>query len=210
MKQLFTLLFLSLCLLMACKGPKGADPGATPPPENPAAFEDKKSGEVSILRKSSYSYRDDMVDELYNELLEKDSALNMLEKAIGRLDEQRSDSSQPFQDYDRKNETYYSSVQSHLQTITDSGLKQRMKILIDNSLAGYKGAVSKHHNLVELLKAKDIEISNLHVVLKIVKTLPMAEKFQKENMPSTNQMVKMLATYIRLIRQADTLSKQGQ
>lgn len=207
MKKLCTLVFLSLCLLMACKGPKDVDPAAAPAPQNPAAFEDKESSRgLELVSKKRYD-DNDMVNDLYEELLEKDSALNQLEKSIDIISSQQSDSIQPFNSYDLKNASYYNSVKNHLQSITDSGLKQKMKSLIDKSLDDYNGSIAKHERLIDLLKSKDIDIRNLHVVLKIVKTLPMAEKYQTENLPSTGSMEKMLANYIRLIRQAETLSK---
>lgn len=205
MKKIFTLLLLSLFLFGACKMSGKEEPAVQPAPQNPAAFEDKSNSDFKLVSKRYDN--DDMVSELYKEILAKDASLNELETAIGKLDGQRIDSVQPFYDYDNKNKSYYSSVQTHLQSITDSGLKQRMKSLIDNSMSDYKGTVSKHNGLIALLDSKDIDISNLHVVLKIVKTLPMAEKFQEDNLPSAKPMEKMLATYIRLIQQSDKLSK---
>lgn len=203
MERSFTLLFLPLFVLMACKGPKPEPVPAAPPVNNPAAFDDNKS-EYALMSKSRY--RDDMVDALYKELLKENEVLTKLEKAIEGLDEQRSDSLELFKNFDTKNKDYYASAESHAGTITDSVLKKKMITLIANSREQYNRSTLKHNNLVALLNTKDTDIRNLHTVLKIVKTLPLTEKFQAENMPSATPMEKMLATYIRLIQQADNLS----
>lgn len=205
MKKIVHYCFLLFILFSSCKEQRNQQQNQpSPPAENPTAFEDKtSSGELYSKR----GYHSDMVDALYKELLEKDKALKDLEEAIDNLDGQKSDSLDLFTTFDEKNLSYYSSAQNHVAAIKDSVLRLKMKAMIDNSLAAYNTKITTHKSLIDLLNSKHAEISNLHIVLKIVKTLPLAEKYQAENIPSTKPVEKLIGVYNKLIQQADTLSK---
>lgn len=201
MKKIVHYSFLLFILVSSCKQQQNQP---LPPADNPAAFEDKNG---SDLLYSKRAYNTDMVDALYKELLEKDKTLKVLEEAIDNLDSQKSDSLDLFAKFDEKNLSYYNSAQNHVAAIKDSVLRLKMKAMVDNSLAAYNTKITTHKNLVDLLNSKHDEISNLHIVLKIVKTLPLAEQYQAENIPSTKPAEKLIGIYNKLIQQADTLSK---
>lgn len=175
-------------------------------PGTPAALQEKSSSNDIGFSKSRYE--DDLVEKLYSELLEKDPGLKKLERTIEDLNEQKSDSAVNFEKFDSKNTSYYNAALQHIGRISDSVLQLKIKALIDNSLSSYSKKIAGHKNLVSLVNSRDITLQNLHILLKIVKTLPMMEKYQSENTPSTRPLEKVVHNFDKAIQQADSLSKK--
>ena len=204
MKLLYlTIVFFSI-ISSSCNNNR---PPENKPDETPKALQQDKGGsEISILSKRSYG--DDLVEDLFNELLEKDAALSKLEQAIENLKEAKKDSAESFNAFNLKNNSYYNSANTHLEAITDSVLKQRIKLLVDNSLSKYKSATAENNNLIATINSKDITLNNLRIILKLTQTLGMIEKYQARDLPSTKPLEKTSKAYDKIITRTDSLSKK--
>jgi len=203
MKRIIYLSTYILISFASCKQPTNQP---DPSPGTPAALQEKSHSEIGSFSKSRYE--DDLVENLYAELLEKNPELKALEKTIIDLNDQKSDSVTIFDKFDSKNTSYYNSSQQHIGKISDSILRLRVKTIIDNSLNNYNGKIDRHKSLIAMLISKNNTLENLHIVLKIVKTLPMIEKYQSENLPSTKPIEKVIHNFDKAIQQTDTLAKR--
>ena len=148
----------------------------------PQALEDDKSFNIS---KRGY---DDMIQNLYAELSEKTSELNRLEVDIKNLEQGQIDSSKSFNQYNEKSLQYYYSANRHYEQIKDSVIRKKMKDLILNSQKNYNLKSSASTNLLKSIDAKLITLEDLHNVLKITRTLPLIEKYQREKLPSAKPL----------------------
>ncbi|HRI25749.1 MAG TPA: hypothetical protein PLZ45_13820 [Ferruginibacter sp.] len=171
-------------------------------PDTPKALKEESSSSGILTKKR---YEDDLVETLYGELMEKDPQLKQLEKTAIDLDNQRIDSAMEFNAFDNKNSQYYRAGDQHLQRIQDSVLGQRIRAILDNSLAAYRSSSQYHKNLIETLTAKNLKLDDLRTALKIVKTIPLIEKFQKENLPSAKPLEKVNNRFDKAIEKADSL-----
>jgi hypothetical protein len=176
-KSLFSLILV--LTLLAC----GERQREQTPKETPKALANESEYKISSRR----SY-DDLLEDLYSELVSKDNDLQALEDQIEALNENQIDSSAVFQNYNNKNQAYFFSAERHLASISDSLVRNEMKALLAKSLAKYNALSAKHHELVGLIAAKNLRIADLHTVLKIVKTLPLIEKYQVDHLPKTKSM----------------------
>lgn len=174
-------------------------------PETPKALQESSSSETFFSKKR---YDEDMVESLYAELAEKTPELKSLEESIFRLRDQKKDSTEPFEKFDGKNTTYYHAAETHILQIKDSLLRQRINIMIDNSIENYNRRISNHKNLILTLDSKEANLQDLHQILKLVKTLAVLEKFQKENVPSTKSLEKIIVDYNKTIKKIDTLTEK--
>lgn len=172
--------------------------------EIPKALDDKSSS-FEIISKRGY---DDLLERLYKELAEKTPELNELEKQIEKLADSKSDSTEVFNLYDGKNRNYYHSANNHVLKIKDSVLEERMKMLIETSLNKYNNSVSKHNDILKSIDNKSISLTDLHLVLKITRTLPLIEKYQIDNMPATKPLEGYSKQLDKTIRYADSLIKK--
>lgn len=164
---------------LACNEPRPQQTKEEAAPEPPKALQDH-SKEYSL--KSSRSLND-LVEELYAELLEKDTSLKKLEDKLKYLQQSESDSTETFTLFNEKNTRYHDVTSSYLSRINDSLLRERIKQILSNSLARYKSSTAVHQQLIKQIETNKNSLNDLQVAVQLVSTLSMMEKYRQENMP---------------------------
>jgi hypothetical protein len=199
-----TALIISTCVLVAlaaCTNSRAKDKQEQ---ETPKALQDKNTSSEIVYKRR----HDDIVEGLYNELAEKTPELKQLEDQIDNLRSSEGDSTDSFVNYNVKNESYFNSADHHAGNIKDSVLRGKIKLLIANSVTKYNSSISLHNDLLKSIATKDLTLRDLHVVLKITRTLPVIGKYQKDNLPSTESLKGFSKALDKTIKYADTLTKQ--
>ena len=171
-----------------------------------ALQQEKSSREFGLFSKSSYE--SDLLEKLYGELVIKDAELRKLEERINTLGIDRIDSVEDFERFDQKNSSYYVAADQHVTYIKDSLLRERMRTIVGASQARYNSQVSVYKKLIDILNSRAIVLEDMHLVLKIIKTLPMIEKYQKENKLSTNPIEQVTKEMNKIIQQIDSATRQ--
>jgi hypothetical protein len=201
MKTKFFLSFVFVLTLASC-GNNGAHD--QPNQVTPQALENKNSSyEIGSKRGS-----EDLIESLYNELVMKDINLRKLEEKISELNGSKHDSTLSFGKFDERNQSYFNSAKRHIAEIEDSLLREKFRVLIANNFTVYNTSIAGHKELLKLIEDKGMTISDLHNMLKIIKTLPLIETFQKENLPSTQPLKGYVKNQDQAINLADTLTKK--
>ena len=175
-----------------------------PKQETPKALEDKSSSYEIVSQRGN----DDLVESLYNELVSKDPDLKKLEDKIEDLNESKTDSMELIDKFNGKNESYFASADRHVSDIKDSLAREKIKNLLANQLTKYNSGIARHKELLKLIETKQMTIADLHNVLKIVRTLPLIDKYQKDNLPDTKSLEAYIKQQEQTIKLADTLSKK--
>jgi len=152
-------------------------------PETPAALKDERSS--GILSKRGY---DDILESLYKELANKTPELKELETKMKSLSGSKNDSTDLYDRYNRKNQSYYNSANSHLTQINDSVLRKRLRSMISASLKHYNSKISRHSEILKSIDKKTTTLNDLHEVLMITMTLPLIENYQNNNLPTTKSI----------------------
>lgn len=179
-----TKLFISALFVLVLASCNSKRVQVKPQPEIPKALEDKSSYEFISKRGSGY----DLVDNLYKELVSHDPKLKELEVRIDELNSSESDSTEAFRNFDTKVQSYFSAVDMNIAAIKDSLLRERMKLLIASNQTKYKAQIAGHNELLKTIDRNKAVMADLYNVLKIVRTLPLIEKYQKENLPSSKSI----------------------
>lgn len=164
---------------LACNEPRPQQTKEAAAPEPPKALQDH-SKEYSL--KSSRS-NNDLVEELYEELLEKDTTLKNLEDKLKNLQQSGTDSTGTFASFNEKNNKYHDATSPYLSRINDSLLRERIKQIINNSLARYRSSTAVHLQLLRQIETNKTNLNDLHIAVQLVSTLSMMEKYRLENMP---------------------------
>jgi hypothetical protein len=165
----------------------------------PDALQDNKNSS-----RGSYSKQEGpggLVEELFDELKDQTPALQQLEENIDRIKVMREVSIELFNKYDSKNNSYYGSAQIHFRSISDSLIRERVRAMINASLARYENMTTTNKDLLAILNKKDATVNDLYTVLKLTKSMEMIEKFQRQNLPSTKPLEKVNKEYDKVISQ---------
>jgi hypothetical protein len=67
-------------------------------------------------------------------------------------------------------------------------LKERLQVLINNSESSYKQKIASHLAFKKDIDNNNTAIEGIHQALKIVATLPVLERYQKDNQPGVKAM----------------------
>jgi hypothetical protein len=174
-------LFISIVLtaILSCNRHK-----QQPQQNVPKALDEKKVSYSLISKRGD----GDLVESLYNELADETPALKKLEGDIDAIISSKEDSLEQFQKFNSKYNSYYNSAQNHTDLIQDSLLRERIKNLVLSSMSNYNSLTAPHNNILKSIASKETSLSDLHVALKIIKTLPVISKYQKSNLPNTKSL----------------------
>ncbi|MFZ1529358.1 MAG: hypothetical protein WAT19_11430 [Ferruginibacter sp.] len=180
-------IIILLCLgLFACKNNQRQHQ-AEPQPETPKALQDNSYPVTEIISKSRGA--EDLLEELYNEEVSNSPQLKELDKAVAEIPRGNGDVAEPFNSYNNKNENFYNSGKDHhLTQIKDSALKQKMQAIINASLDKYILQVKRHKDIINEISSKTATMNDLYAAMKIAVTIPVIEKYQKQQLPSTTPL----------------------
>ncbi|SHF75872.1 hypothetical protein [Pedobacter caeni] len=195
MKNINYILLISLIMVASC----------TPKTENnPAQTPEALQDDYSSLKRS----KGDLVDELYQELLKRDSVLKTLAENLNGFRSDSLEAIKPFYNYLDKSENYYAAVNRRAKGIKDSLLMKSMQSLIASHQKAYKSRTAELNSLLDTITHHNAQLNDNHDALKIAKTLPMIEKYQKENQPNKNELKKLIGQQEKMLKQMkDLLAK---
>jgi glutathione peroxidase-family protein len=202
MKLLYSFLFV---LLISCnQHPLKTTPN--PSPEIPQALEDKKSADFSIVSKSRV--QNNLIDELYEELLQNNTQLQEIESGIKDINAHKQDSLSDFETFLEKNTDYYRNASHYMASLRDSSLKKKIEQILVSSNKTLEIKTAVHKSLIQQIENKSLQFADLHTALKIVTTLAVMEKYQQEHLPSVKPIQKILTGYTNLVVKTDSLINQ--
>jgi hypothetical protein len=168
---------------------------------------------LSNEKEKSFVYKrgpGDLIESLYSELVEQTPDLKKLENQINLLSASKNDSTEQFSNFDSKNEQYYESADRHLSSIKDSILKHAIKTQIENSTLAYTKKIDHHSNLMGTLEKRELTLNDLHIILKLNRTLPLIEEYQNKNLPGTASLEGIIKNYEKTIKQTNASIKQNK
>lgn len=170
-----------------------------PTEETPIAFQENK------LAVKSYSRSGDLIEELYSELVNNNPVLKGVENDLVVVRTNSDELSYLFSNYDGKSSSYYHAAAKRIEHIKDSELKRRMVALIADSKSHYAGQREEVSSMVAQISQSNASISEYYEVMKIALTLPLIEKYQKENIPERQPYREIMKEQVNLVNRIDSI-----
>lgn len=170
-----------VCICLGCTQTPQTDK-ASDKTDTPGPLQDDKGSlaDISSQRGGSVS----MVDDIYRDIAAKQPDLKSLEDQLTMFNAEVPDSLAIFYRYSQKSAQYYSSAKLTVDAIQDTILKQRLKVMINQSQARYGQKTNKFDLLNKQLKNDEAIIADYHNMLKVVATLPVMQTYQDKNIPN--------------------------
>ena len=153
------------------------------------------------------SDRKDIVERLYADIVERSANLQHLEGRLNNLTGKKIDSMAAYDEYVNNNKTYYTQAGLHASKISDSLLRNQVKSIIAQSNQRFNAITSKHEGFKRQIEDRETEIMDLHETLKLLTTLPVIQDYQKNNLPSSQQVQRLLGELNGIKAQLDSLTK---
>ena len=177
-----------------------------PPKQPPTILKEKKIDVSSIMKDK----RNDFVEALYEELVSQSKELQELEKEIKAVKNQAVDSMDAFTSFNDKNNRYYTSAERKTESVSDSSVRRLIRSMITDSRDSYRDSTAAWQHLDSLIYRRKASIENLHTLLKVVKTLPLIEEFQRTSVPGKLPAQKIVHDFDSLILKLDSLTSNSQ
>ncbi|MBL0098507.1 MAG: hypothetical protein IPP46_20030 [Bacteroidetes bacterium] len=154
----------------------------------------------------SYSRSGDLTEELYQELVDKTPALEQLEEDLYAIKQKPNALSNTFYNYDSKSTGYYSSANYKSNSISDSLLRMKINKLIATSSKHYSAKTADLNALLKEIAKNAVTLNDQHLVMKIVLTLPLIEKYQDEHKPDKSDFIDVKGQQEHLIERVDSIT----
>lgn len=161
-----------------------------------------QNNETEILSESSWSYKrsGSLVDELYNELVKESAELKSLEEALEEHRPKTMKLMEKFNSYDGKSSSYYNAAKSEANSIIDTVLGARINALVKANADQYGQYTNELTALINTISGNGTRISDNHTVLKVVATLPVINRYQRENKPDKKEYLQHIQEQEKLIK----------
>ncbi|MBT2619330.1 MULTISPECIES: hypothetical protein [Chryseobacterium] len=145
----------------------------TPIPDNVV---DNAESSVSGSFKSGRS--EDMIDQIYSELIKNDKNLQALDDKIKSINQEAGKVIFEYKKVFDKSESYYRDAEYHTSSISDSLMKKEITKSIKASSDTYFSKVKNIKDLINQVNTNEKKMNDLYTVFKVNKTLPEIEKYQ--------------------------------
>lgn len=179
MKKILLLFAFSL-FIISCNETK------TNPPIIENAVDNAESSPMSSLKQGRYS--ENMVHQIYNELMKNDKNLKVLDEKISDINEKTQKTISRYEDVINKSAIYYNDAEHLTRAITDSITKKQVEAYVKMSSEKYELKTKNIKDLIQRINENQSKIKDHYIVFRIKKTLPEIEKYQKAHPLKTDSL----------------------
>ena len=179
MKRIF-LLFAFSFFIISCNENK------TNPPIVENAVDNAESSPMSSLKQGRYS--ENMVHQIYNELMKNDKSLKVLDEKIIDINEKTQKTISRYEDVINKSAIYYNDAEHLTRAITDSITKGQVKADIKISSEKYELKTKNIKDLIQRINENQSKIKDQYIVFRIKKTISEIEKYQQAHPLKTDSL----------------------
>lgn len=189
-----------LIFVFSCNSNNAKHEKISSQPKTPVALQESHS------ENKLYSRSEDLVEQLFQELLENNTALKKLERDINLVESNVTVVSEKYHQFDSKSKNYYSSANTKLTSISDSLLREKIQDIIKASHSQYKSKTVELDALYNQVIKHTYKLNDYYTVMKILLTLPQIEEYQVNNQPEKKQFKAVLEDQQKIIVRTDSLT----
>ncbi|AUC20609.1 hypothetical protein BTO15_00095 [Polaribacter sejongensis] len=206
MKLKYVIIFLSIILFYNCSERNNEKVNPEILNGTPETLEQTES-------KISYSsiskrYGGNILEELYQEALEKSEKLEILNE---RIKEISSDSLQTktndFIKYRNVNNDYWNAAENYANNINDSIAKTSMIEIIEKLKKKYGKKVAQHETKMREIEVLKSKLNDQIILMKLFVTEPMISNYQINELPEKSKLESIIKDYTELIKQTEEYTR---
>ncbi len=147
------------------------------------------------------------MEELYDQAVKQNDNLKSIEEDISKFYKKKIDALEMYNSYTYYNTRYYSDARAKTGQIKDATIKQRATEQLNQSETAYNTRIASWQKTIADMNTKENELDDLQILLKIVTTRPMIEKYQSRELPGSGKPKEANDKLLRLIERIKTLTK---
>lgn len=173
----FLLTLILVAMLCGCSAPP-AEPAAVPTAlQKPGAAQEIKGS------LSGRGYDKDLVDALFADVLERDTALRSLMDDLEDRLSAHGDTMETYRRYEQHNRDYYDAARAHTTQLSDSVEREQQRAILRLSEERYAAAMAATRALDERYDSIRTRTTELVELIKLQRTLQLMERYQQTERP---------------------------
>jgi hypothetical protein len=206
MKLKYVILFLSLILFYNCSEKNNEKINHEDLNATPETLEqtDSKISYSSISKR----YGGNILEELYQEAIEKNEKLKILNE---RIKEISSDSLQTktneFIKYRNVNNDYWNTAENYANNINDSIAKKSMIGIVEKLKEKYGKKVAEHETKMREIEVLKSKLNDQIILMKLFVTEPMISNYQINELPEKNKLESIIKDYNELMKKTEEYTR---
>jgi hypothetical protein len=206
MKLKYVILFLSLILFYNCSEKNNEKINLEDLNATPETLEqtDSKISYSSISKR----YGGNILEELYQEAIEKNEKLKILNE---RIKEISSDSLQTktneFIKYRNVNNDYWNTAENYANNINDSIAKKSMIGIVEKLKEKYGKKVAEHETKMKEIEVLKSKLNDQIILMKLFVTEPMISNYQINELPEKNKLESIIKDYNELMKKTEEYTR---
>lgn len=147
----------------------------------------------------------DLTEKFYKEIKNQNITYTKLEQDILTLKPAIDKDSNRFIVYDNCASYGYKEIKKIASSISEESLRKKIMTLLNKSHKKYLTKTSELKSLFDQVSANNEKLNDNYKILKIVLTLPILEKYQKENLPDIREYNNLSNAQEQLIERTEKL-----
>ncbi len=164
----------------------------------------------SIYSDVKRGYKRDLVAALYEEALDNDKQLELIEKRIGTISEISADSLQAFSKYQNNSNSYWLNTNDYLQKIGDSTLRNNLQEMFAKMQKHY-GKKTQRHELIKYgLDKKKEMLYDQHLMLKLIVSMKLMSNYLENECPDIENLKWADESYGKLLEDIGEYTEKTQ
>jgi len=162
---------------------------------------------TSGITKERSGGRGNLVDELYNQAERQNSTLGNIADDIERFYKKKADALEKYNSFSAYHNHYYTDAKFNITLINDSTIKQKAANILKASETAYRNKLIDWQNTIAALYKNEQELKDLQELLKIMTTVPIVEKTQNSDLPSSDNIKQAQADLQKVIQKIKEITK---
>ncbi len=203
MKNNVTLLLVLLIVLSSCFKKKSRTEDTIVNNQTPDALAETKPYDISSKR-----YSKDIIAKLFDEAMQKDVELKVLNDKVELLYGWGTDSLQAYHKYSSTNSEYWSSANQYIHQISDSSLRKQYTELFASLKIQHSELTSENDTAVSILTKKKQVLNDYFILVKLMVTQQMISNYQKNELPDIKPIKGMIKEYDSIIEVSKSIIKK--
>jgi len=186
-------------LLIGCSEQAQGEKNPAPSNETPKIFQESTSYRDGIKSSIKKVTRYSLVEQLYQEAVEKDPALKALDTEILGMNALKQDSLNAYYKYFQNVQNYWGSANDYINKLEDSTLQVATRQYFDILENRHKERLDQHKTIEDSIEAKTNILYNQHLLVKLLTSSKMMENYQFNEFPSLKTLENVHQKYDELI-----------
>lgn len=159
---------------------------------------DYKRGKINLL------------EQLYQEALENDATLALLDEQFHDLNDLKSDSLHDYREYKDNLQGYYSSASHYINSIQDSVFRADTRAHFNSLETRINEKLKNHQRTLAKLEQSELMLNDQFVIMKLLVTHNMLSNYEENEFPSIHPIKRVQDIIATLNRNTSTIIKSTE